>query len=215
MIELAEGQQAPQSSGNSLVDWVNTVDVANDPEGREALGEEALYFEHEVAEGDAHVLLVGTLGKNGWNISARSNSEKNEDLKFRLPKRLTKENALAEAENYCLEKLGPQFRQLSENEMRMFERVAATNRLSALVLFIQARLPDEMADKFLNLGAAGDEFAIQQFAADEKISAVIEEAISYCWYWANTKAKGDFFDYVRLHDDGRLWSFTLLDSAVE
>jgi hypothetical protein len=26
------------------------------------------------------------------------------------------------------------------------------------------------------------------------------------------KAKGDFFDYVRLHDDGRLWSFLLLDS---
>jgi hypothetical protein len=125
---------------------------------------------------------------------------------------LTKEKAIAEAEKYCLEKLGPQFRQLSENEMRMFESVAATNRLSALVLFIQARLPDEMADKFLSLGATGDEFAIQQFAADEKISSVIEEAISYCWYWANTKAKGDFFDYVRKHDDGRLWSFLLLDS---
>lgn len=69
-----------------------------------------------------------------------------------------------------------------------------------------------MADKFLSLGAAGDEFAIQQFATDEKISAVIEEAVSYCWYWANPKAKGDFFDYVRLHDDGRLWSFLLLDS---
>jgi hypothetical protein len=67
-------------------------------------------------------------------------------------------------------------------------------------------------DRFYSLGAAGDEFAIQQFAADEKISAVIEEAISYCWYWANTKAKGDFFDYVRGHDDGRLWSFLLLDS---
>jgi hypothetical protein len=97
---------------------------------REALGEEALYFEHEVSEGNACVLLVGTLGKDGWNIVGRSNSGDREDFKFRLPKTLTKETAIAEAEKYCREKMGPQFRQLSENEMRMFERVAATNRLA-------------------------------------------------------------------------------------
>jgi hypothetical protein len=177
---------------------------------REALGEEALYRELEVAEGDAHVLLAGTLAKNGWNISARSQSEDGEDFKFRLPKTLPTEKAIAEAGKYCLEKLGPQFRQLSENEMRMFERVAATNRLSTFALYLQARLPDKLADRFLELGAGGSEFAIQQL-----ISSIVEEACAHAFYWNNPKATGEFFDFVRARDGNRLWTFPLLDTLSQ
>jgi hypothetical protein len=136
--------------------------------------------------------LAGTLGKNGWSISARSQSEDGEDFKFRLPKTLPTEKAIAEAEKYCLEKLGPQFRQLSENELRIFERVAATNRLSTFVLYLQARLPDKLADRFLELGAAGSEFAIQQFAADEQTSSIVEEACAHAFYWNNPRAQASF-----------------------
>jgi hypothetical protein len=44
VVELAEGQEAPQTSGNSLVDWINTVDVSHDPEVREALGQNNLFL---------------------------------------------------------------------------------------------------------------------------------------------------------------------------
>jgi hypothetical protein len=109
--EIGEHEKIPEKGG--LISWLNNVDVANDPEVREALGEEALYFEHEVAEGDARVLLVGTLGKNGWNVNARSQSEDGEDFRFRLPKQLTRETAIAEAEKYALMRLGPQLKTLS------------------------------------------------------------------------------------------------------
>jgi hypothetical protein len=41
--EIGEHEKIPEKGG--LISWLNNVDVANDPEVREALGEEALYFE--------------------------------------------------------------------------------------------------------------------------------------------------------------------------
>jgi hypothetical protein len=212
VVELAEGQNAPQSSG-TLTEWLNTLDVINDPEVREALGEEALCFEHEVVEGDTTVLLTGTLDRNGWNVDARSNSEDGEEIKFRLSKSLTKEKAIAEAEKYALEKLGPQFKTLSEDEERMIERMAVSNRLQAFVFYIQARLPEDLANRFLELGAAGDDIGIQRFAADEKISEIVEEACAFTFFWNNQRASEEFFAWLRDNDGGRLWSFPLLDSS--
>jgi hypothetical protein len=93
----------------------------------------------------------------------------------------------------------------------MCERMAVTDRVSAFVFYIQARLPEYLADEFLQLGAAGDELAIQKFGADKKISEIAEEACANVFYWNNPKATEDFFEYVRVHDGGRLWVFPLLD----
>ena len=60
-------------------------------------------------------------------------------------------------------------------------------------------------------GAAGDEVAILNFAADEKISEIVEEAVANVYYFNNIRADEAFFDWVRLHDDGRMWTLTLLD----
>src|ERR1700688_204571 len=76
---------------------------------------------------------------------------------------------------------------------------------------MQARLPDELAESFLQTGATGDDLAILRFAADENISSIAEEAVAHCFYWSNPRASDKFFDWVRANDDGRMWTFALLD----
>src|SRR4029077_3270239 len=74
------------------------------------------------------------------------------------------------------------------------------------------RLPEDLAERFCQLGAAGDELAIQRFAADEKISEIVEEAVANVYYFNNIRADGNFFDWVRQHDSGRTWTLPLLDA---
>jgi hypothetical protein len=69
-----------------------------------------------------------------------------------------------------------------------------------------------MADKFLALGAVGNEFAIQQFAASEQVSSIVEEACAHAFYWNNPRATNQFFDFGRARDKNRLWTFSLLDT---
>ena len=113
---------------------------------------------------------------------------------------------------YVESKAGPQFKTLSENEMRMLERMATSNRLQAFVFYIQARLPENLAARLLELGSAGDDLGIQQFAADERISEIAKEAVAFCFYWNNPRANEEFFNWARANDDGRMWTFALLDS---
>jgi hypothetical protein len=94
----------------------------------------------------------------------------------------------------------------------MIERMSVANRVQAFVFYMQARLPDELAERFLQIGATGDDLAILRFAADENISSIAEEAVAHCFYWSNPRATGEFFDWVRANDDGRMWTFALLDS---
>jgi hypothetical protein len=207
--ELALGEKAPELSGNGLVDWLNNQDIASDPELRKALGAENLFFEERVKIGDSDVLLAGRLESDGWFVTSRS--QDGLSLKFRLARNLTCAEAIEQATGYVETKAGPQFRDLTENERRTCERMAVSNRLNALVFYIQCRLPEDLSDRFLQLGAAGDELAILNFAADEKISEIVEEAVANVYYFNNVRADENFFDWVRAHDDGRTWTLTLLD----
>jgi hypothetical protein len=207
--ELAPGEKAPELSGNGLVDWLNNQDVASDPELRAALGQENLFFEEEIPVGDSDVLLVGRLTSAGWDVTSRS-EDRNVDVKFRLPRNISRNEAVAQAVGYIETKAGPQFRNLTDNERRTCERMAVSNRLNALVFYIQCRLPEDLSDRFLQLGAAGDELAILNFAADEKISEIVEEAVANVYYFNNIRSDENFFDWVRAHDDGRMWTLTLL-----
>jgi hypothetical protein len=212
--ELAPGEKAPALSGNGLVDWLNQQDVASDPELKEALGETNLFFEGQMTVGENEILLTGKLERGGWVIDSRSqNPELN--LAFKLSRSLTKDEAVEQAVS-CLEsKAGPQFKTLSEDEERMIERMAVTNRLQAFVFYIQARLPENLANRFLELGVAGDDLGIQKFAADEKVSEIIEEGVAHCFYWSRPRANESFFTFVRDNDDGRLWTFNPLGPSLD
>ena len=207
--ELAPGEKAPELSGNGLVDWLNNQDIASDRELRSALGEDNCYFETELRLNDADFVLVGKLEKRGWLVRMQGAGQ---ESTFRLARNLTRDEAIEQATGYVETKAGPQFRNLTDNERRMCERMAVGNRLNALVFYIQCRLPEDLADRFVQLGAAGDELAIQNFAADEKISEIVEEAVANVYYFNNIRADGNFFDWVRQHDDGRMWTLTLLDT---
>ena len=209
--ELAEGQEAPQLSGSGLVDWLNRQDISADPELREALGANNLFFDEQIRIGDDDVSLNGRLESDGWHVVS-SGSTQVANLKFRLGRSHTREQAIEQAAGYVESKSGPRFRQLTDNERRMCERMAVTDRVNAFVFYIQARLPEYLADEFLQLGAAGDELAIQRFGADETISEIAEEACAHVFYWHNPRADESFFDYARANDGGRTWTFPLLDS---
>lgn len=210
--ELKPGEKAPELSGNGLVDWLNNQDITNDRELREALGEDALYFETELKLHDGNFWISGQLESGGWLVTARSQSKNSTDVKFRLPKNLSRDEAIEQATAYVRIKAGPQFRDLTENERRMCERMAIADRISAFVFYIQARLPEDLADRFLQLGATGNELAIQHFAADEKISEIAEEAVLQTFRWSNVKADGDFLDFVQANTAGRIITFALMDS---
>ncbi len=90
-------------------------------------------------------------GNNGWLVTVKSDGDP--DYKFRLP-RVSREEAIAQAGSYAKIKLGPQFKNLTDSELRMAERMAVTNRLDAFVFYVQSRLPDDLAEKFLELGAS-------------------------------------------------------------
>ncbi len=210
--ELAPGEKAHALSGNGLVDWINQQDISTDPELQAALGKENLFFEERLTVGESDICLVGKLESSGWKVNSRSQNQ-NVNLKFRLSRSLTRDEAVEQAVGYVGSKAGPQFKTLSEDEERMIERIAASNRLQAFVLFVQGRLLEDLANRFLELGAAGNELGLQRFAADEKISEIVEEAVAYTFYWNNPRATEEFFEWVRSNDSGRLWSFSLLDSC--
>jgi hypothetical protein len=54
--------------------------------------------------------------------------------------------------------------------------------------------------------------SIVKFAADERISEIAEEAVAYCSYWHNPRMNEKFFTWAKANDDGRMWTFALLDS---
>lgn len=210
--ELAPGEKAPALSGNGIVDWLNNQDIAGDPELRDALGADNLFFEEKVVIGEDDVLLNGRLESDGWHVTSRSTSPETHGLKFRLGRNLTHEQAIDQATGYVEMKAGPQFKALSENERRMIERMSVANRLEAFAFYVQSRLPDDLAEKFLELGAAGNELMIHRFAAEEHVSQIIEDGVAHTFYWNNPRATKDFFDWVRASDGGRIWTFALLDS---
>ena len=209
--ELAEGQEAPQLSGSGLVDWLNRQDISADPELREALGADNLFLtDEQIRIGDDDVSLNGRLESDGWHVVS-SGSTQVANLKFRLGRSLTREQAIEQAVGYIESKSGPRYKQLTDNERRMCERMAVTDRASAFVFYIQARLPVYLADEFLRLGATGDALAIQRFGADKTISEIAEEACAHVFYWNNPSADEDFFEYARANDGGRTWTFPLFD----
>jgi hypothetical protein len=207
---VQEGQ-APHTSGNSLVDWLNTVDVSHDTEVREALGENNLFFEQPITIGENEILVTGKLESRGWIVDTESEKEKL-NLSFRLSRSLSRDEAIGQAVAYIESKAGPRFKTLTDNELRMVERLAIQDRVAAFIFHLQSRLPDELADKFLELGARGSELMILQFAADEKISEIAEEAVAHSFYFSTPRASENFFDWVRANDGGRMWTFALLDS---
>lgn len=206
--ELAPGEKRPESTG-TLKDWLRSCDVENDPELQAALGPE-LFFEEM---NGTDLFLIGRLENTGWRVSAKA--QDGTRFKFRLSRGLSKQEAIEQAGSYTKSQLGPVFKTLTENEMRMCERMSINNRNEALVFYIAARLPDALADRFLQLGNKGDELSILHFAADEKISEIAEEAVAYCFYWNNTRANDAFFTWVKANDDGRMWTFALLDTLWE
>lgn len=215
VVELSEGQEAPRTSGNSLVDWLNTVDVSHDPEVREALGKENLFFEERFSLGDSEdeIVVTGKLETRGWTIDTQSENEKL-NLSFRLSRSLTREQAIQQAVSYVESKAGPQFKNLTDADLRIAERMAAApnGQFQALVFYVAARLPDELSEESLRIGASGDDMEIFKFASDEGVSEIIQEAIACVFHWTHVGADEKFFDYVRANDDGKIWNFGLLSN---
>jgi hypothetical protein len=100
----------------------------------------------------------------------------------------------------------------TDSELRMAERMAVTDKVQALIFYVAARLPDNLAEEFLEIGATGDEFAVLQFVGNKDTSAVLEERIAHCYSWSNLRADESFADFVRANDDSRIWNFGLLEN---
>lgn len=65
----------------------------------------------------------------GRQVNVKSRSEDGEDFTFQLSKKLARQTAVVEVEKYALAKTGPQFKTLSENELRICERMAVGDRV--------------------------------------------------------------------------------------
>jgi len=211
MQTLEPGEKPPLPT-NNLKGWLNTIDIVNDSEVREALSAEDLYFETKLNGTDLY--LLGRLENTGWRISAKT--EEGTAFKFRLSRSLSKEEAITQAENYSKSKLGPVFNTLTPDQLRMAERMSVGNRILAFAFYLQARLPAQLAEKFLSLGRqaeiTGNDLPIHHFAADEKISEIAEEAGIRTFVWSNPEIGDDFLDFVNSNSNGRLLTFALLDS---
>jgi hypothetical protein len=92
------------------------------------------------------------------------------------------------------------------------ERLACSDRNAAFIFSLQERLPEDIADRFLEMGAAGNEIGVHALAAEEKISAIAEEAVMHAFHFSKPRCTEEFFDYVRAHDGNRTWTFALLDA---
>ena len=147
MQELKPGEKPTALSGNGLVDWLNQQDIAADPELKEALGETNLFFEGHRTVAESEIILTGRLESRGWIVDSRSDNPRL-NLGFRLSRSLTRDEAIEQSAAYVESKAGPQFKTLSEDEERMIERMAVTNRLQAFVFHIEARLPKTLPTDF-------------------------------------------------------------------
>jgi hypothetical protein len=150
-----------------------------------------------------------------WHVNPRSPEDPRLKLSFRLSRSLTRDQAVEQAIAYVESKAGPIFKQLTDSELRVCERAAVGNPFQALVLYVANRLPDDLAEQFLQIGASGNDLAIWNFAADKNISEIIQEGIAHVFYWSHVGADEKFFDYVRANDDGRLWTLTLLENLCK
>ena len=214
--ELKPGEKAPALSGNAITDWVNQQDISNDPELRAALGKNNLFFEERFSLGDEdEIVVTGKLETRGWTIDTQSENEKL-NLSFRLSRSLTREQAIQQAAEYVESKAGPQFKNLTDAELRIAERMAAApnGQFQSLVFYVAARLPDDLAEEFLRIGASGDDMAIFNFTSDEGVSEIVQEGVACVFHWTHVGADEAFFDYVRAHDDGKIWNFPLLETLL-
>lgn len=212
VYECLPGEKPPVLSGNGLVNWLNQQNIASDPELKDALGETNLFFEGQTTVGESEIVLTGRLESKGWIVDSRSPQTPKLNLGFRLSRSLTRDQAIEQAVTYIESKAGPQFKNLTDSELRMAERMAVTDKVPALIFYVAARLPDNLAEKFLEIGATGSEFAVLQFVGNQDISEILEEGIAHCYFWSNPRADEAFFDFVRANDDGRIWNFGLLEN---
>jgi hypothetical protein len=213
--ELKPGEKAPALSGNPITDWVNQQDISNDPELRAALGKSNLFFEERFSLGDSEdeIVVTGKLETRAWTIDTQSENEKL-NLSFRLSRSLSREQAIEQAVSFVESKAGPQFKNLTDSELRIAERMAAApnGQFQSLVFYVAARLPDDPSEEFLRIGSSGDDMAIFKFTSDEGVSEIVQEGIACVFHWTHVGADEAFYDYVRSHDDGKIWNFPLLES---
>jgi hypothetical protein len=209
--ELAEGEEVPRTSGFRIVDFVNAN--LDDEEVREALGGLAEELKFSVKLASTDVTISGFLDSNGWHV--RATDDEGFDTKFRLPKTLTRDEALSQSTRHVSSQLGPQFRSLTEPQRIMVERLAASDRQQAMILYVKYRLPEEMQFDFqwsLDVAEAqNDPTGVLEFVSDPKVNAVVEEAVLQTYLWSNPRAGSDFEQYVFENRGGRLITLSLLD----
>jgi hypothetical protein len=167
--ELLPGEQPPESgSGDHIRDWLRTVDIANDSEIRAALGEANLYFEEQMKIGDSNTWLIGKLETAGWLVNSRSDDQRIKDLKFRVPKTLSREEAISQAESYVKMKFGPVYPALTTEQIRVCERLACSDRNAAFTYYLRARLPEDIADQMLALASEGNSLGHSRVGRDRR-----------------------------------------------
>lgn len=53
---------------------------------------------------------------------------------------------------------------------------------------------------------------IQRFAAEEKISEIVEDGVFQTFRWNNMRVGNDFLDFMQANHGGRIITFALLDN---
>jgi hypothetical protein len=141
--ELQEGQEAPQSSGYQIVDWLNRQDVANDPELRAALGPLVEESRFEVTLSDIGHVVSGTCDRRGWHIQCVS--EGGHVTRFLLKGDLARDEALSQASRYIRQQ-NPSIHELTEEELRLVALRAANATTmaeisDAVLEYVRAAIP--------------------------------------------------------------------------
>lgn len=149
----------------------------NDPEVRALLPESEREFGPiQVDEWE----MYGKQSAKGWSCQAFDGTN---SIKFRLSASLDKEHAITRAARFLREKYGTtiedDLNDLDNATLQMIQRVSASDSGRAIILFMQARLPQELAREFTDAcdKANEDDSDLIRLVTDPTVAYVNNEAV--------------------------------------
>jgi hypothetical protein len=222
VVDLKEGEKAPVSQGTTLLDKVTAFINSNpdDPDLKELLPEDLSVFEEQSSDFPEYI-LVGTMGRGKWRVTAVNQEDASGTFKFVLGNDLERERAIAAAERYLESRVGPKFRELIQKDINLIQRTAVTDRNEAMLLYLRSRLPlpwsQELESLIVQSDITGSVSRVLEYVSKPEINEVLEEAIFNVFFWnkPHIEPTEELKEFLQQRTANIVLTFPVLDNLLK
>jgi hypothetical protein len=222
VVDLKEGEKAPVSQGTTLLSkvtaWVN--DNPDDPDIKELLPEDLSIFEKQSVDYPDYTLL-GTLRGKQWFVTALNAKDDARAFRFVLSNDLDREHAIAASHDHLETRVGPKFRELSQQDINRIQRTSVINRNEAMLLYLRAKLPlpwaQELESLIVQSDITGSASRVMEYVSKPEINEVLEEAIFNVFFWnkPHVEPVEELQEFLQQRTANIVLTFPVLDNLLK